>query len=105
MKIYTTVRTSLYSGDYCCPYSMDKSIVNFTHELFQSECYKNWLSYGNSKISGQKSVGSWGPVATSFRLVLTYQRGALFVLFVYTLCGASALRSIELQSSLDDSSV
>ena len=30
---------------------------------------KNWLSYGRPKRLGQKSVGSWGPVITSIRLV------------------------------------
>ena len=32
-------------------------------------------------------------------------RGLLFTLFVYTLCGASALQSIELQRSLADAAV
>ena len=37
--------------------------------------------------------------------IRTYLRGLLFVLFIYTLCGASALQSVELQRSLGDTDV
>ena len=35
----------------------------------------------------------------------TYLRGLLFVLVIYTLCGASALQSVEIQRSLGDADV
>ena len=31
--------------------------------------HKSWWSNGHSKRLGKKTVGSWGPVATSIRLV------------------------------------
>ena len=42
---------------------------------------------------------------TGFMLVLTYLRGLFLVLFIFTLCGAWALQSVELQRSLGDAAV
>ena len=49
-----------------------------------------------------KYSGSGGGVIIQ---VLTHLCGLLFVLVIYTLCGASALQSVELQRRLSDATV
>ena len=50
-----------------------------------------------------KSSGSGGGILLKYNAYNL--RGLLFTLVVYTLCGASALQSIELQRSLGDAAV
>ena len=63
----------------------------------------------HQRVTGHISTGydpkSSGSGGGAIQKVLTYLCGLLIISVVYTLCGALALQSVELQRSLGDAAV
>ena len=73
------------------------------HHLQSSDCTFHQRVIGH--ISTGYELKSSGLGGGAILYVLAYLRGLLIVLVIYTLCGASALQSVELQISLGDASI
>ena len=62
MTISTRLRTSLYSGGYCCPYSMGKSFFKTLHhlDLLNGNCTiwttHNWELDYHAKKQGESVI-------------------------------------------------